>query len=321
MRENATSLGPSFRVHHLHIIRFIRLSLGGHVIQNWCLLRILPLIIGDKIKRPLDPVWQLCLQLREIVELVCSPHISTEQVAYIKVVADEYLEERKVTFSECKLRPKHHYMTHYAEMILKFGPLMRMWTMRFESKHSYFKKCLQHCQNFKNITKTLSERHQQLQAYMASGSLLTATIIYDKAIPFHPTLYSAEIISSLHSFGLNSQNSVICEKVTFKGIDFKRGLFVVVNVLNNLNITFGCIQMMIIKSCSSLYIVVQLCEGSLETHLGVYSLLGEVGCGQAPGQVLCIPVNDLLDLFPLPAYHIGRQCLIPLKHRFPNKRK
>ena len=284
------------------------------------MLSILPLIVGYKIEQPEDPVWQLCLQLREIVEFVCSPHISTEQVAYLNVVVEEYLEERKVTFNECKLRPKHHYMAHYAEIILKFGPLMRMWTMRFESKHSYFKKCLQHCQNFKNVTKTLSERHQLLQAYMANGSLMSSSVNYAKAIPLHPSLYSTGIASSLQRFDLDSQNSVVSEKVTFNGVDFKKGLFVVVSFSNDSTITFGCIQMMVVKSCSSVYVVVRLCEASFETHLGVYSLPARVGSGEALGKVSCIPVTKLHDLFPLPAYHVGKHRLIPLKHRFPIRR-
>ena len=47
----------------------------------------------------------------------------------------------------------------------RFGPLIRYWCMRFESKHSYFKDLAHRVKCFKNIAKTMAERHQYLVAY------------------------------------------------------------------------------------------------------------------------------------------------------------
>lgn len=106
--------------------------LGGHAAQNWCLLRLLPLLIGDCIQNPVeDEVWQLCLKLREIVELICAPKIHTNQIALLRIVIEEYIQLRTVTFPNKPLKPKHHYLVHYPELILQFGPLIRLWTLRF----------------------------------------------------------------------------------------------------------------------------------------------------------------------------------------------
>ena len=67
----------------------------------------------------------------------------------------EYLGECQRLFPEVNLRAKHHYLAHYPDLILEFGPLVRVWTLRFESKHSYFKRCLRQSQNYKNVTHTL----------------------------------------------------------------------------------------------------------------------------------------------------------------------
>lgn len=117
-------------------------KLGGQATENWSLLRLLPIIIGEKITDTEDPVWQLTVQLKELVELICAPTISVPQVALLSVLIGDYLEGRKELFPSQKLKPKHHYLTHYPALILKFGPLIRLWTMRFESKHSYFKRCV-----------------------------------------------------------------------------------------------------------------------------------------------------------------------------------
>lgn len=114
-------------------------KLSGQAIQNWNFLRLLPVIMGDNVKDPMDDVWQLTLQLKDIVEMICAQRISLPEVAYLDVLIQEYLACRLSLFPGQRLKPKHHYLRHYAALILKFGPLIRLWTMCFESKHSYFK--------------------------------------------------------------------------------------------------------------------------------------------------------------------------------------
>lgn len=140
-----------------------------------------PVLIGDKIKDPGDnEIWQLVLQLREIVELICSPAISTGHIAYLRVITDEYLHCRKEAFPKRPLMPKHHYVSHYPELILQFAPLIRLWTLRFESKHTYFKQCLRKFRNVKNPCSTLAEKR-----YASTG-------LYEcwKVLP--PTCFSGE---------------------------------------------------------------------------------------------------------------------------------
>ena len=127
-------------------------KLSGHTVQNWSFLRLLTLMVGDGNKDPCeDEVWQIILQLREIVELICALVITKGQVAYLKVLIEEYIDNRKRLFPNSPLRPKHHYLCHYPSLIIHFGPLIRLWTLQFESKHYFF--------NFKNLCKTLAERH------------------------------------------------------------------------------------------------------------------------------------------------------------------
>ena len=49
--------------------------------------------------------------------------------------------------------------------IYRIGPLGRHWCMRFEAKHSYFKRLAKNAYNFRNVAKTLAKRHQQLMCY------------------------------------------------------------------------------------------------------------------------------------------------------------
>ena len=85
-------------------------KLSGQAIQNWNLLRLLPVLIGNKVQNPEDDVWQLTLQLKDIVDLICAQKISLSQVAYLDIIIQEYLESIKCLFPETTLKPKHHFM-------------------------------------------------------------------------------------------------------------------------------------------------------------------------------------------------------------------
>ena len=101
-------------------------TLGGHAVQNWCLLRFLPLIIGLRIQDCSDRVWAAVLLLRRIVELICSPKITSAQVADLRIKIDEYIELRVSLFPAIPLRPKHHFLVHYPKQILQLGSLIRV---------------------------------------------------------------------------------------------------------------------------------------------------------------------------------------------------
>lgn len=77
-----------------------RAKLSGQAIQNWNLLRLLPVLIGDKVQNYEDEVWQLALQLIDIVDLICAQSISLSQTAYLDILIQEYLEFRKILFTE-----------------------------------------------------------------------------------------------------------------------------------------------------------------------------------------------------------------------------
>ena len=83
----------------------------------------------------------------------------------------------KELFPQVKLRPKHNFLCHY--LIIQFGPLILVCTLRVESKHTFFKRCAKRMQNVINVTKMVAENHQLLQAYYTSWSLFSTDVIID----------------------------------------------------------------------------------------------------------------------------------------------
>lgn len=111
-------------------------------------------------------MYKLTVLLKELVELVCAPKISVSQVSVLGAVIKDYLETRTEMFPTQNLKPKHHYLMHYPCLTLKFAPLIRLWIMRFESKHAYFKRCVWITQHFINVCHKLANNLQVLQTYL-----------------------------------------------------------------------------------------------------------------------------------------------------------
>ena len=68
------------------------------------------------------------------------------------------------------------YLYHYdvlSSVLIRVGPLVRHWTMRYEAKHQYFKQLARSMGNYINICHSLAIRHQSLQCYLLqSGAVL-----------------------------------------------------------------------------------------------------------------------------------------------------
>ena len=130
--------------------------------QSWCLLRMLPLIVGDLVPDG-DPAWDVLLKLLPIVEFVCAPEIHRGHVDHLTDLMQDLLDARKTVFPEVHLKPKDHFLLHYPEQCLRFGPLVNLWTFRFEAKHNYFLEVFKPSKNHMNVCSTLAKRHQHLQ--------------------------------------------------------------------------------------------------------------------------------------------------------------
>lgn len=147
-----------------------------------------------------EPVWKFVLLMREVVSLICAPKIHISQVLLLNRLVRLYIEDRIALFPSVALRPKHHFLLHYAWLIMQFGPLIHVWTMHLESKHSFFKRCIRRAQNYLNVVKTLSVTHQLYQSYLRTGPLVNAyTEMSKDTIEFQPgsTLFAADIVAAV----------------------------------------------------------------------------------------------------------------------------
>ena len=273
--------------------------LTGTASQNWCLLRLIPVLMSDD-------VYQTLLLLREAVELIMAPAICTGQVAYMKVVIEDYLQRRRKLFPEVRLRPKHHYLTHYASLTLKFGPLIRLWTLRFEIKHQFFKRCIRNSRNFVDVTGMLANRHQLLQAYLSAAPRSPAcTISTENVMSVDIQVLSSSLRQCLSSSDLSDTH--ICTEVTVRGTTYAKNKVLPLRTEHSQKIImFGQIQLLLTSSCVRVIVLVRY--GNFDFDMGCYVLADGI-------DIQCVNLACVADFYPLDVYKVHGKSVVILKHQ------
>ncbi|XP_028417218.1 uncharacterized protein LOC114543833 [Dendronephthya gigantea] len=160
-------------------------SLKQHANEMWCLGLFLPLLIGEFMTED-DDHWNAYCVLLEIVRIIFSPLISKEQMPYLQVLIQNHHENFRLLYPHASIIPKMHYMIHMPRIMLKLGPLIRIWCMRYEAKHSYFKRLAISCGNFINLPYSLTKRHQEGLCYRINMSEGGHSTFLQKGIDIGP---------------------------------------------------------------------------------------------------------------------------------------
>lgn len=127
--------------------------------QMWCLLIFLPMLIGDFVSHD-SQHWKLYVMLRDICDIAFAPVVTKGMAILLKQLTIDHHRLFKSIYPERNIIPKHHFMIHYWRLMFKFGPLVKLWCMRFEGKHNPLKKHAHVVCNFINISKTLAFKNQ-----------------------------------------------------------------------------------------------------------------------------------------------------------------
>lgn len=201
-----------------------RKTIGGNAHENWCLLRLLPFLIGPKVPEH-EPVWQVLLDLKQIVELVVSPLHSEESIAYLESKISDHRQRYQEVFPNNKLLPKHHYIEHYPQLIQLFGPLVGLWTIRFEAKHSFFKKIMKHTSCFKNVPLSLAVKHQFMIGYhLSSPSIDKSLLDVSEASTVPLDVLKEELAQAFKQRNPFVSEIHIAKNVCSKGIQYRPGM-------------------------------------------------------------------------------------------------
>lgn len=286
-------------------------KLGGHAIQNWNLIRLLPFIIGHKVHVN-NKVWKLYLLLKSIVERVCSPALAKIQVEEMRVLIDKYMMKRKRLGT--KYKPKTHIFSHYPDLYLLLGPLIHLWTMAFEHRHQYFKRVARICRNFINLGSLLASKFQLLQAYQNMGPLFPDRPIYSNSSPLQLEEYEGNLKDVITSCQL-SQNAVVVPRMSLNEIKYKNEQWLLLEKNSEDIVLVGQIELLIYDTCAG------TCTAILNKYeCGFWKEFGLYYVTDTEPKLCAASLLDLENPCPHAVYEFQNMLCFSLKHEFLKKR-
>jgi len=86
--------------------------------QTWCLMRLLPIIIGDRIPSD-NPYWLNFLRLLELIDYISAPETTREIAGYLRDLIQDHHICFKQLYPEQRLTPKFHHLIHLPNYIIQ----------------------------------------------------------------------------------------------------------------------------------------------------------------------------------------------------------
>jgi hypothetical protein len=227
-----------------------------------------------------------------------------EFIEMIENQIKSYLEEFMMLYPTLNLTPKMHFMIHYGRAIREFGPPKHYSSMRFESKHSYFKKINRMAHNQINVTKTLAYRHQLLQLYHFSSSNLVLDVEYGPLSKPNETtskLRTIKINEHVLEYDLNDinnfeennddENVKFYKHITYQGLEYHCN-----DVIYCLSVGLGIINHIFSKEKRIFFLVNQLI-GEYHYSLTAYVVKKQESCKVIDIRLLSVP--NPMDIYKI----------------------
>lgn len=281
-----------------------RKCIGGNAHENWALLRFLPFLIGPKIPVN-EPAWLILMDLKEVVELVVSPVQTRESLCYLDTKISEHRHRFLEVFPKENLIPKHHFLEHYPHLIEAFGPLVAMWTMRFEAKHRFFKRVVQHTSSFKNILRSLAVKHQLFMAHQLNDSSCLKPafcVCHVSEVPLD--LLNTDIQKAIRNKFVNSASVQLADTAMCYGTRYTKGMILPYGSTAGLPDFVQIHQIMIVGD--TVGFILKTRQAWYNEHLRSYEL-------ETTGHVLVLKQHELYDVMPLAAYTVAGKTMVTLK--------
>lgn len=283
----------------------MKLTIGGNASINLTLIRILPLILGNIISEECN-TWKLVMILKDIVEISLASRLTLDMIAYLEYQIDLHKSLFLQLFPNQKMKAKHHFIEHYPQALLNYGPLIHCWCMRFEGKHQYFKNVIKRCRNFKNPLKILAEKHCRLMAYhLSSINFFNAKTLISNSNSIHRSFLEEKLCTALDMINGFNSNFIECKSISVNGIKYSKNQIVFISV-NSPN--FGKIKSIWYLS-EEVYFWCEYQTSIFNGHLHVFELGSTNNCS-------LISYSNLIDYYLLEEYNLSGPK-ISLHHALP----
>jgi hypothetical protein len=262
------------------------------------LVLILPFILHDKV--PHDALWLNVIRLIEITILSISPYASGDMASQLQVLISEHHSQFHIDFPNCRLPPKFHYLSHFPQQMIDFGPLRNQWCMRWEAHYQLLKR--KKLRNFKNLPLTLSSIHQKSICYHQHSPDGSLNLHYLSTLPEYK--YLSEAKKHKHP-GIPMQSQCVAH-AKIKDHHYQPGCILVLNA-PHCDPKFAVTNCIIINDDSPFFLITHL-DAIYDIALGAYEI-------KHTNQSDLIPHESLENPWPLSTFLMGTKQFVYHMHK------
>lgn len=189
---------------------------------------LLNIINKDKLQKlKNDEVWRFLLITIRFLDMCYMPSYDSESIDKLRnIIAN--MNEMYVRLFKKTLKPKHHYATHYPELIKKCGPLRYMSSMRYEANHKFVKNYTKNTMSRRNISYSLCRKLQYSFAYI----LKKGNACKDNVNICKPTLtrlcdedFFRSMVPSSELQSISERNINVSDKIKLNGLTLSSKLY------------------------------------------------------------------------------------------------
>lgn len=255
-------------------------------------VNLFSLMIGDLIPEN-DEVWIFFLRFLEIIKILLSYKISNDLACYLKNLITQHHLEYTTLFNDT-LKPKHHLMLHYFNVILESGAPRHFWSFRYESEHKNYKAYARNSFNRKNICVSLAKKFQFSFAYYLiekSEDFFTVKECHQLK-----TNYENEIKKFYENHSLNSYTSY--SQCTFFSKLYKSGYIICQHFdtdLENMKI-FEILHIIVFSNEKSPYVICKVLKP--KKYLKHFAAIELELSNSSNNSIIIIKISDL-DAHPI----------------------
>jgi hypothetical protein len=270
----------------------------------WTLLRIFPLIYGETLKDNI--YYQNFIKLNVLNRFILQDEFDDKTIKDIEDNVFKYLSEFKRIYPGTNISPKQHFLTHYGGNIRKFGPLRHISTMRFESKHSFFKKVTKSINNNRNVTYSMSQRHQLNQYFHLTSAFFFNSSTFGKCKAPNNSLIKdiKKILPNQAEF-----DSALC----FSWVDYKGTKYYVNDIIcikvNNNKPQFGKIEKIIEINGKIFFYIIYTINKFYVEHMCAYLVT-------TTSSKSFLNIEDIHHFMPLDLYNLQNKLYVAPKYNF-----
>lgn len=248
------------------------------------------ILVGDLIPND-NKEWKLYIKLRELVSLLMQSPVHNTAHQLLQVLVEEF-NQLYTELTETHLKPKFHFLVHYAKVMELMGPIKQFWSMRFESKHSELKKTAHSTQSRRNLIKTMALKHQLRFAHILShfNDLLINKTECGNLISLDEIQLSH--MQEKFNFSKNSSKMYETKWIERNSISYKKGVVIIVNCYDDDTPIFGEIKNIILIDKKYYFCYQKLSTIGFDEHFYAYEVSHEE-------QYNCFALDDLKDFSDL----------------------